>query len=356
MQSAERHSFFVNHIVSTWFYMQDTEEGGNFAQIREDSASEDFRDIYRRCLAVFFATARRANPTARLVLYLNRPWSSSNSAVAKEVGRFLDSLQVEHRIIHYRHEPPQSFTKSWRNQFFVIDVMQDLKENLEQDASIVILDSDVIWTSEDRARAFWSDLASRGIATYEVGYDPSRLVNGLRITELGKIARQLGNQQTTRISYCGGEIIGATAKSLPKLVLEADRVWSSLMKFHNDNHSFAFEEAHVLSLTYGMLGEEPGNIDRHIRRLWTQPLKPRNVSPGDRYLTLWHVPAEKKYGIARIYSRLVRRGVERFLSEPDKTFLRKVSHELGIPRNSCSKFLKDISKATSSRVAEKLSR
>ncbi|MGN8132650.1 hypothetical protein [Paenarthrobacter sp. 22069] len=345
----------MTQIVSTWFYTQGSEEGGNFAQLREDSSSEDFRDIYRRCIAVFFATARRANPAARLVLYLNRPWSTSNTAIAEEVGRLLDCLEVEQKVIPYLHEPPQSFTKSWRNQFFVIDVMDDLQEELERGDSVVILDSDVIWTSKLRAQSFWADLASCGIATYEVGYHSSKRVNGLSIVELEELAGQIGSPKTARISYCGGEIIGSTADRLQRLVREADRVWSTLMTRHEGNHSFAFEEAHVLSLAYGILGEEPGKIDRHLRRLWTQPLKPRNVTHADRHLTLWHVPAEKKYGIARIYRRLIKHGVHKFISEPDKPFLRTASRELGIPRNTSSKFLKDISKATSSRLIDKFS-
>lgn len=351
---AERLAFLVTNVVSTWFYVQGSEEGGNFAQIREDSASENFRDIYRRCIAVFFATARRANPDAQLVLYLNRPWGISNTNVATEVGLILGNLNVELRVIPYLHEPPASFTASWRNQFFVIDVLRDLTKRLEPSDNMVILDSDIVWTTKLRAQSFWKSLSVNGLATYEVGYPNAKPVNGLSIDDLSRFLKSLRTAHSARISYCGGEIVGANGSCIQKLSQQAEDIWAQLMALHDKDHLLAFEEAHVLSLAYASLGHEPGNCNGHIRRLWTQPLKPRNVGADDLSLTMWHTPAEKKYGFARVYRHLIENDLHEFLSASDDDFIRRMSGHLGIPKNSLLKVFCDILLAGHMRVRDLL--
>jgi hypothetical protein len=340
----------VTNLVSTWFYVQGQKEGGRFAQIREDSASEEFRDIYRRCIGVFFASARRANPEARLVLYLNRPWAESASCVSREVGLLLGELGVEMRVITYDHVPPASFTKAWRNQFFVIDVLEHIHVGLSPSDGVVILDSDIVWASIAKADEFWDSVHSSGLATYQVGYDDSHKVNGLSIGDLHDLMSQLNLESPGRLTYCGGEIVGGTVDWIKRLAVNADRIWSLLMDQHLSNTSLAFEEAHVLSMAYAYIGHEPGSADGFIRRLWTQPLKPRNVRVGDTNLALWHVPAEKKYGLARLYRQLVSRGAERFGAETDSMFKTRVARQLGIPKNSLQKVLLDISQASFARL------
>lgn len=340
----------MTNIVSTWFYVQGSQEGGQFAQIREDSASEKFRDIYRRCIGVFFASARRANPDAHLILFLNRPWADSCTRATIEVGLLLDQLEVERKVISYDHEPPRSFTDSWRNQFFVLDVLHQLQSNLSATDNAVILDSDVIWTSRNKAEEFWASVRHEGLTTYEVGYAPSTSVNGLSINDLRELICELGSSSTARLTYCGGEIVGGTGELIKVLSSESSRIWSYLMSRHRLDPSVAFEEAHVLSMAYASMGHEPGSADDHIRRLWTQPLKPRNVRAQDLDLSLWHVPAEKKYGFARLYQDLLRHGADHFLAESDEAFKKRVSSRLGIPRNSVSKIVLDVADASQTRI------
>ncbi|MBP1135102.1 hypothetical protein JOE31_001334 [Arthrobacter sp. PvP023] len=345
----------MTNLVSTWFYVQGQEEGGRFAQISENSASEEFRDIYRRCIGVFFASARRANPDARLVLYLNKPWDDSASRVSRQIGILLSGLRVEMRVISYDHVPPPSFTEAWRNQFFVIDVLKHIHVGLSPNDVAVILDSDVVWTSAAKADEFWDSVHSSGLASYQVGYDNSYKVNGLSIGDLQNLMSRLNLESPGRLTYCGGEIVGGTADGIETLFVNADRIWSLLMDQHLIDTSLAFEEAHVLSMAYACMGHEPGSADRFIRRLWTQPLKPRNVAVNDTTLALWHVPAEKKYGLARLYRHLVSHGLERFGREPDSRFRTRVARQLGIPKNSIRKVLLDVCQASLARL-RKLSR
>lgn len=199
-----------SRVISTWFYENSVEEGGQYAQVRGSSSSEQFRDIYRRCVGVFFASARRANPAARLLLYSNAPWGARSSD-ADEVGRLLAALHVEQVVVSYSHVPPDSWPKAWRNQFFVFDVLRDLVQRYEPADLAVVLDSDVVWSGHNSTELMWRHMAVDGLLTYDVGYAPDHVVNGLSrrmLTRMGEATGVLCLRQDNPIPYMGGEFVG----------------------------------------------------------------------------------------------------------------------------------------------------
>ena len=49
------------------------------------------------------------------------------------------------------------------------------------------------------------------------------------------------------------------------------------------------------------------NANHLIKRIWTSP-RYSSVAPGDERLLLWHLPAEKRYGLRDIYKMLRKAG------------------------------------------------
>lgn len=338
--------------VSTWFYTQSKAEGGEYAQVRGDSSTEKFRDVYRRCLGVFFLSARKANPDAELVLYINREWNEGSSKVASEVWRLLQLLGVTVELIQYKHQPSDTFSKSWKNQFFVIDVLADLSTKVSRDDAWVVLDSDIVWSSQS-TDSLWQTLQTGGTSTYTVGYGESQQVNGLSIESLGALGERIGLKLGARLEYSGGEFIGGNGTSIKDLSKQSHSVWTALMAQHESSPEIQFEEAHLLSLTYSTLGVDPGGMNSFVRRLWTQPFKYQNVSADDIELALWHVPAEKKYGIRRLYRTAIRNH-DRFLTMPPANWVSESSANLGIPYNRPLKVVRDLAHAGKSRVVSRL--
>lgn len=345
-----------SRVISTWFYENALDEGGQYAQVRGDSSSEEFRDIYRRYIGVFFASARRANPAARLLLYLNTPWNGTRSSDAEEVNQLLALLDVEQVVVPYHHMPPDSWSKAWWNQFFVLDVLEDLVQRCDPVEVAVVLDSDIVWNSRGSAETMWRRMVVDELLTYDVGYSPDHVVNGLSrrmLTQLGVEIEIPGLSQDYPVSYMGGEFIGGTISRLEALVGICGEYWARLMERHANDSTLVFEEAHLLSLAYAGLGAHTGNANPFVRRLWTQPLKPRNVHVTDRDLALWHVPAEKKYGLRRVFRQYVTHGhLTSFLSMSPERFQRVIPGMLGIPRNSVGKGVADVTAAAWGRIRE----
>ena len=178
--------------MATWFYEQDAMEGGAYAQVRGDSSSEAFRDVYRRCIAVFFFTARTANPDAELALVLNRPWRAEASPVAKDVLAMLEFLRVTFYVRPYSFSPPSDWPAAWRNQFFVFDALDALVSAAAPEDLIMLLDSDVVWSNSERTQQLWSQLSGATSLTVHIDYPPDRQVNGMTRSEMTQLARSLG--------------------------------------------------------------------------------------------------------------------------------------------------------------------
>jgi hypothetical protein len=338
--------------VSTWFYEQSYREGGSYAQVRGDASSQAFRDTYRRCIATFFATARRVDPSAELVLHLNRAWDASASEVAADVAGLLDRLDVRRVVLDYTYAPPDTWPEAWRNQFFVLDVLADLAATLEPHDLAMVLDSDVVWSGAGRVDDLWDALADEGALTYRVDYAPDHVINGCSRRRLTELGRHLGIETGHRVlDYSGGELVALRGDLCARVVESASRLWPLVQKARAEGLVDRVEEAHLLSLCYADLGLPTGGADGYVKRMWTQPLHHQNVRPGDEDLTLWHVPAEKRYGLRRLYGDLVASPDDLRSLSPEAT-VSLLGRRLGVPSNTRSKVVLDVTAAARQRVVE----
>ncbi len=340
--------------VSTWFYEQSSDEGGSYAQVRGESSSQEFRDIYRRCIATFFATARRIDPEVELVLHLNRPWDPSASRTACEVAGLLDRLGVRRVVLEYTYAPPPSWPNAWRNQFFVLDVLADLAARLEDGDLALVLDSDIVWSGAGHVDDLWETLSARGALTYTIDYSADYVVNGCSRRQLSALARHLGMDLGDRVlDYSGGEFVALRGVACGEVVDVATRIWPLAQHARDEGFIDRIEEAHLLSLCYAELGLQTGEGNRFVKRMWTQPLRHQNVRPGDEDFALWHLPAEKRYGLRRLYGDL---GLDGFDSVPSGAYTELLHRRLGVPANSRTKVMLDVTAAVRQRAVGMISR
>lgn len=340
----------MRKVIATWFYSNSAAEGGAYAQMRGDVASEAFRDVYRRCIASFFATAARANPGADLRLYTNEPWNASASNVARDVDRLLTRLNVTRGVVPYHYEPPAEWPRAWRNQFFVFDVLEDIARDVDDQDRIVLLDSDIVWSGSARTSELWGRITERGSLQYDIEYPLDHNINGLTRRELAAVSARYTVHESppSEAPYSGGEFVALRGDVLGRLVEVASRIWPLMKSDFRAGLPVFTEEAHMLSFLYGEVGRG-ASADDLIRRVWTQVPGSHDARPGDLELALWHVPAEKRYGLARLYQRTVH--------DPRGLPMRnEIARTLGIPAPSPMKIIADVSLALRGRVGTVLRR
>lgn len=343
-------------VIATWLYQQDSGEGGTYAQVRGDSSSERFRDVYRRCVAVFFASARRAVPDAELKLFLNAPWCANATPIARQVTELLNQLGVGSEVVQYTFSPPSTWPPRWRNQFFVFDVLERLAGVGDHHDLLVLLDSDVVWSGDSRTADLWGAIEAAGVVAYDVDYSPEHAINGLTRRELTRLAHEFvpgDHADDECLHYYGGEFLAVRADGAKRIADAARAAWPIALERHTNGASTFAEEAHLLSFLLWQLEITPGEGQRFVKRLWTQPLKSQNVDTDDTRLPLWHTPAEKRYGIRRLYERLAQEGVARWLAAEQQHWQALAARELGLPRNTSSKIAADVTFALVSRLRER---
>ena len=343
-------------VISSWFFTHGPGEPGTYAQMRGDVASESFRDVYRRCIAVFFSTARAVEPSARLVLFSNVDWDASASRVSRDVKELLDELGVDFVRLSYSHEPPSTWPAAWRNQFFVLDVLKWAAEALGSDDEILILDSDIVWTGSPRTPDMWRSVREKGGVALRIDYAPDEKVNSLSRRQMTLRMAGLSDVEPP-LEYCGGEFVALSGRIVQAYYREAAAILSENIGRSAGGIRYAFEEAHVLSVANSRLGIEAGSANSFVKRLWTQPLKYKNVREDDVTLPLWHLPAEKRYGIRRLYKKIIAEALSPSGSRADQGLqpiaIGTLGACLGVPRNTPVKWVRDVSRASLGKLKGK---
>lgn len=337
----------TDSVVTTWVHVDDEAIASTYHQVGRDSAALGFQDVYWRSAALFFACSRRHNPDIRHILFTNQ---QPKSVEGYDIAAFLRRLDVEIQLVSLNHIPPDGYHGAWRNQFYVLDILEALNRMRLRRA--VLLDADCLFVNSV-ARLF--EVIDRyKVATYvveDIAAKPAYVSNGLAAADRAQLARELSGDGAADYPYCGGEIIAATGSGISKLCETYPAVWRESLVRHERGQLKFNEEAQLLSYLYGRLGYEFGTANDVIRRIWTAR-RYRNAGPRDMALDIWHLPAEKKYGFDPLFRDVMRLGSDFWTTPIGVEFRSYVGKYVGVPRPSPRKWMVDMCKA----AVEKLRR
>lgn len=318
-------------------YSDSENEESKYAQVPGLSSSSNFQATYWRCVVVFFATSIFHNSGATHTLFTNL--SKIPRIEGFDIETFLRDLGVQVISIPLTHQTPPQYFGAWRNQFYLFDMIEYISNNMAEYEYHFILDSDCVWLKGAESLAV--DIEKNGLLTYEIDYPGDKTVNGLSRAEARQIYLELGVQLDQELpKYFGGEFFAANIESTKKVASAISDVWEySLKRFEKGKPKFN-EEAQALSYIYQKLGFPSGTANPHIRRIWTQR-NFVNSNDDDLVLSIWHLPAEKRYGLKRLYYRVIDQGSEFWRLKNTTSFRSYLSKCLGVPKSSQEKLLKD---------------
>ncbi len=341
----------VKPVICTWLYADAPATESTYFAVGHHSSSPHFQAIYWRCVVVFFATSIRNNPTAHHRLYTNVPQPPMVDGF--EVARFLDTLGVEIVDLPFTHQPPDGYHPAWRNQFYLFDIVQHLAATSPADAVLMVLDADCFWINA--ATLLCEDVQRQGLLSYDVELPLHVPENGLSRLDMKRLYEHLLQKPLADAPpYVGGEFFAATGNATQQVAARMKALWQTQLRWFEEGKPKFNEEAQALSFIYYQLGFPAGTANRYIKRMWTPLFRTNNVRPEDYALTLWHVPAEKRYGIPRLFEA-VRAPDSLFWSLPvGKDFAAYLGRFLGIPHRSPTKLLDDVRGAVRYKLRQKL--
>ena len=326
--------------IATWIVLDSAEEATNFPSVGWNSSRAAFQLVYWRCIAIFFATSRAHNPNERHVLFVNVDVAR---AAPPEIVHHLNGLGVEVRRLPISYRLPSGSVTRWGNQFYVLNVLRDFAQSNLGEA-LALVDSDCIVRRP--LGGLVSAIREHRCLTYTLrprdqkNYEHGQLMNGMSHARMRDVlSEEFGVRMEREPLYHGGEFFAATRAFCKFLQPQSEALWARAVGEAGLADSIK-EEAHFLSILAEANGIVPYTANGVIRRIWTN-FEDLNTVPDDAKLAIWHVPAEKKYGIRRFWRHLQSAGMSgRMLSGAEAN--RLSSRFIGVPRRDLCKLARDV--------------
>ena len=290
--------------LSTWMYVESQSDGGLYAQIGGAATSSAKQMIYWRCVVLFFALASRHlahRSDVRLCFFTNQDQLPDVEGL--DLQQILTSLGVEIIYRDYTWRPTFP-NKNWYNQFYVFDIFEHFVSRVGPDDHIIVADSDCLVVSD--LDAMFDVFMRDGILAIDVKTAPDEDINGISRRQAAALYGTIGGiRQPLVAPYFGGEFIGISSRNLSSFLEISRNAFAFNNKRAQSGRPYLTEEAHLLSYACVQLGFEVQNANQFVRRIWTS-WKSNNTRREDLNLSIWHVPAEKQFGIKKLTKELVR--------------------------------------------------
>lgn len=320
-------------IIATGFVVDRADEGTIFPSAGGNSGDPRVQAVYWRCIAVMFASARITNPSARLVLFTNADLPVVDDAA---IARLLDESGVEVRHLPLTHRVPAGRSQSWGNVLYFLDIMASLDRE-EAVTPFLLFDSDVVFVRPIDAMV--DTLRERGVMAYDVGTGEGSTVNGMPMAAMARAAQALfAAQANSRITHYGGEIFGVILEEWRNIWAERfARIFDGMLGGVEELERASTEE-HMFSIAFAAAQPPVAAANPWLRRIWTSP-RHNDVRADDEALAVWHVPAEKRYGLRDLFFDLAKGRITPTM--PQDAFRELAGRRCGVPQKSAGKIVHD---------------
>lgn len=291
-----------NYFVS-WFYVEPADDDNFAPSVGARSGSAEVQAIYWRCIYNLYQTALLTNRDVvdKWIFLTNLKELPTVDGV--NLNTYFAENQIEVANVELTRKTPKDWSGAWRNQFYVFDVLDYLKE---REGNLVILDTDCVITGS--LAGLYQDIEKNGVAALTIDYPVEKNVNGCSVKEMREIyAECFGGSKPEDLVYSGGEICAISSTRIPELFQNFDEIWKVNYKRYEDGKVKLTDEAHSLSCIYYHMGCQNNLGGNYVKRMWTD-LKCDTVVPQDASLPIWHLPAEKKFALQTLFYALLKKG------------------------------------------------
>jgi hypothetical protein len=340
-------------VISSWIVLDDKEDATAFPSTGRDSSTQDFQKVYWHCIALFFASSRIHNPRNRHALFCNK---DVRQAAPADVLAILTDLNVDFVTFPLHYRLPKGSVSRWGNQFYVLDIIKHFAQN-DHAAGFIIGDSDCIWRKP--LTSFGDEIFEKRCLLYTLrsedqkGYERGNLLNGMTHHRMKEVVETVFDQELNHLpNYHGGEFFAADRDYCVDIARDFDLLWTKAVNEANMPDSIK-EEAHFLSILAEARGVQPYTGNHVIRRIWTH-FSDINVQIDDMDLAIWHLPAEKRFGFARMYAWYNASVASWRHIAPEEFNLQSASF-MGMPRRSPVKLVQDVVQKIGEKLGNKLS-
>ena len=324
--------------ICTWLCADEKGEESLFPQTGQLSSSKTHQDIYWRCLLLFFITSKRFNKTEKHLLFTNV--KKLPVVDGRSVSSLLNELGVDVIFTDFKYKTPKGYYGAFQNQFYEFSILEHIAKNSSSLNDLyLVVDSDCIFLKP--AASLFAEAAPNGFISFEDEVKPDYVINGLSRNDLKGLYEELLETKLAEMpSYHLGEFLLSSVKNIKLFFSDFSELWPQLLQRHAMGRKKFNEEAHTLSYLYFKNGFRAAASNPFMRRIWTNPLFYREVRPTDVDLTLWHLPAEKTFGLRTLYDVFMDQSNNFGFDMSEERYKDIVQKALGVPHLTLSRKMK----------------
>ncbi|HEX8314193.1 MAG TPA: hypothetical protein VF609_04340 [Flavisolibacter sp.] len=324
--------------ICTWLCADEKGEESLFPQTGQLSSSQSHQDIYWRCLLLFYMTSKRFNKTEKHLLFTNV--KKLPVVDGRSMEMLLNELDVDVVFTDFKYKTPKGYYGAFQNQFYEFSILEHIAKNSSALNDLyLVVDSDCIFLKP--ALSLFNEAAATGFISFEDEVKPDYVINGLSRSDLKALYEELMEVKLTEMpSYHLGEFLLCSVKNIKQFYADFTELWPQLLQRYAAGKKKFNEEAHTLSYLYFRNGFRAAKSNPYMRRIWTNPLFYREVRPTDIHLTLWHLPAEKTFGLRTLYDVFMNETNNFGFDISHERYTSLVQRELGVPHLTLGRKMK----------------
>ncbi len=273
--------------------------------------TNDQQAAYWRSMYVTLSSFRRWNPEHRLQII-------TNAEPPAWVAELMDGLDVETRLVEFRHRAPIGFSQTFAGSIYLLDAIDAQYE----DEDLILVDPDVICI---RSLAELQEACAVRCGVVPIDTDPDEDNNGLPLRQAAAIQANLGAGPAIP-THTGGEFMVIPAGEGARLRELSDLAWRDSLARFNAGQPHMKTEEHVLTYAFNQM--ETVDLTPWVRRVWTTA-KVRTVNGTEASLTAWHLPSEKERGFRELFP-IAKDRESWFWVAPQDEFIKRAGQAVGL--------------------------
>ncbi len=295
----------MNNILITWLYADSKDDEGMYSQVGNHSGDWEFQKVYWKCVFDFYKTAILTNGHKLRYVFFTNLVELPQDIDGLDIADFFIKNRIEVVTVQLTKKTPVEWASGWRNQFYLYDILEYLRDNGDINDNYVILDSDCLIRAD--LMTIFNDIASNGLIAFDCGYrNPDEEINGITSKQMKEIYEKIYDKEVESkyLNYYGGELFAMTHSMVDRICVEFSFLWDKNYELFTKGMPKLTEEAHFFSvLIYNL--KYCNNIgNKYIDRIWTS-FHYDTVKGDENRLSIWHLPVEKKYGLDSLFNYLI---------------------------------------------------
>lgn len=324
--------------ICTWICTDAVGEESIYPQTGEKSSGQKHQNIYWRCILLFFATSKRFNKTQKHLLFSNTKLMPILDG--RRVDEMLAELEVQIIFTDFNYKTPKGYFNLFQNQFYEFSILEYIvNNNRNLTDHYLILDSDCIFTQS--VQTLFRAATPKGFMSFEDDCTTDLVIHGLSRKDMKMVYEELlGRNIDTIPGYHLGEFFLASVKNIGIIFEDFKSLWPKLLSRYEQKLLKFNEEAQTLSFIYYKNNFKASTNKTFLKRIWTNPVFYRNVENTDVNVAIWHLPAEKTYGLSALYQALILDEEHFGLKISHNLYMAKIKELLGIPYLSLKGYCK----------------